>query len=540
MTSLTLVSSRATRAALATPAAITDVAKLSTGQIAALTAAQVANLSEQNIRALSNTQIAALSKSAVGGLSGSQVALLSPSQVSAFKTTQIPGFTKEGAAGFSAEGIRALSAQQIGSLSAAAVSGLTGSAVGALSTQQVGAIAATAVPSLAPSTLNAFTSEQFNAFTPSQTGALTAAQLNGLNESKFGALKVAALKPTQLAGLSGAAASKLSTQQLGALSAAQVGALSDAAASALTTAQIASLSTAQLNTIKSVTIGNSDGLQIKLSFATSTAKAPSDFRKSAIAAAKSFTDTYSNRAVINIQVGFGETNGRAVSSSAVAQSSSAGAYFNYAAVRTALLQNAGDSEDQQSADATLAANDPTNGGRFLVSTAEQKVLGLAANTGSGIDGYIGLSRTLPIDYTHSGASGKFDALGALQHEISEVLGRTGSVGRAFGPKVYTPLDLFRYKDTAQGPQRALSAGGGGNDYFSIDGGRTRLATYNSTSGGDDYADLTATDGDAYGFGVAGQKSKLTSADVLSLAVLGYNLTAAGKDAVKGLNASLLA
>ena len=126
-------------------------------------------------------------------------------------------------------------------------------------------------------------------------------------------------------------------------------------------------------------------------------------------------------------------------------------------------------------------------------------------------------------------SGTFGAVGAMKHEISEVLGRTGSVGRAFGPNVYTSLDLFRYKAGAgSGPAVRVVTPGGANDFFSIDGGHTNLGNFNSTNGSDDYADWNAQElGDAYGFGQPGVRAETPARDLIVMAAIGYNFTARG-------------
>jgi hypothetical protein len=85
-------------------------------------------------------------------------------------------------------------------------------------------------------------------------------------------------------------------------------------------------------------------------------------------------------------------------------------------------------------------------------------------------------------------SNQYDAVGAFDHEISEIMGRIGSVGSVYGSKMYTPLDLFRYtsagvRDTTIGPT---------SPYFSIDGGVTNLGTYNNPATGGDASDWVRT------------------------------------------------
>jgi hypothetical protein len=138
---------------------------------------------------------------------------------------------------------------------------------------------------------------------------------------------------------------------------------------------------------------------------------------------------------------------------------------SYATVVAALTANA-TSPDQLAAIASLPATDPTGGGTFRLTRSEAKALGLLpANSDSVIDGYVGLSSadTFSFDPNNRAVAGEFDAIGAFEHEITEVMGRVGSLGQAFGANVYTPLDLFRY--SAPGV-RDLSFGPG---YFSVDG-----------------------------------------------------------------------
>ena len=120
----------------------------------------------------------------------------------------------------------------------------------------------------------------------------------------------------------------------------------------------------------------------------------------------------------------------------------------------------------------------------------------------------------------------------MEHEISEVMGRSGSVGVAFGNGVYTPLDLFRYTNTkatgaaASTPVRSLSQNA--VSFFSIDGGKTNYGGYNASPGPGDYADLNANSlGDPFGYSVAGMAEKLTGNDAITMASIGWNLTTAG-------------
>jgi hypothetical protein len=119
------------------------------------------------------------------------------------------------------------------------------------------------------------------------------------------------------------------------------------------------------------------------------------------------------------------------------------------------------------------------------------------------------------------------------HEMTEVMGRVGSVGKAAGAGVYTPLDLFRYQaksmsGAAAGTQRATTAGGLA-DFFSINGGQTNLGYYNAATGAQgDYSDWSTKQlGDPFGEATHGPLP-LTGRDAIEMAVIGYNLSTSGK------------
>jgi hypothetical protein len=284
--------------------------------------------------------------------------------------------------------------------------------------------------------------------------------------------------------------------------------------------------------INSTLVGAVGGLQINLVWDTSVAGAPSGFTSAAIAAATEYTTMFSNPETITIDVGYGEVGGSALSAGNLAQSRFYGTYESYASVRAALLGDAGSSSYQAQADSTLGSTDPTNGGNFFVTTAEAKALG--QTTGTGLDGAIGLSSAYSFDYnapTTPVAAGQYDAIGELAHEISEVMGRFGSVGTELGSGVYTPLDLFRY--TSSGV-RDLTVGPA-SPYFSINNGATNLGTYNNPASGGDASDWVRTlAGDSYGYGYSGRTSVVSPTDLVEDSVLGYKFTTAGLAATQNL------
>jgi autotransporter passenger strand-loop-strand repeat protein len=269
-----------------------------------------------------------------------------------------------------------------------------------------------------------------------------------------------------------------------------------------------------------VSIGQ--GLSINITYDSSVTTASNAAAiEGAVAAAVQFIEnTFTNPITLNIDVGYGEINGSPIASGALAQSKfTNGISENYAAVRAALSAGA-ISADQIAAVAGLPASDPTGGGSFRLTRAEAKALGLLAGASDNVvDGYVGLSSaaSFTFDPNNRGVAGEHDAIAAFEHEITEVMGRLGSLGQGFGANVYSPLDLFRY---ASPGVRDLVYGPG---YFSIDG-QTLLTAYNNPSNGGDPTDwIPALVGDSFGDGYTGVASLVGATDVEEMNVLGYDV-----------------
>ncbi len=268
-------------------------------------------------------------------------------------------------------------------------------------------------------------------------------------------------------------------------------------------------------------VGTAGGLQIDLIWDSSVASAPAGFQQAIITAAQYLTSLSSTAAVLNIQIGYGEVGGTAMSSGALGESQSYGYLTSYATVVNALAHD--------NYPVVTASNAPT-GAQFFVTSAEAKAMGLISATSSSVDGFIGLSSSYPLDYSTSGApagSSSYGAVGIAEHELSEVMGRIGMEGRIInGAPSYTPLDLFNY---ASAGRLELSGSGG---YFSVNGGSTALGTYNNnTANGGDIADWASGYGpvqnDAFNAYTAPGPTTVSSADVQEIAALGYKLTPTG-------------
>jgi hypothetical protein len=171
--------------------------------------------------------------------------------------------------------------------------------------------------------------------------------------------------------------------------------------------------------------------------------------------------------------------------------------------------------------AHLPAVAPSGVGQYVVPSSEAKVLGLISPTQTGMDGYIDFAGSV-AGYTFNPAGGiapdTYDFQAVAAHELDEVLGRITGLANT-SPSYRTVFDLFRYSATG-----TLDFGYNDVAYLSIDGGKTSLGTFNSSSAGGGHSDwLTAgTSSDVQdAFISTGQALNLTAADLAGLDALGY-------------------
>jgi hypothetical protein len=283
---------------------------------------------------------------------------------------------------------------------------------------------------------------------------------------------------------------------------------------------------------------SSSNLSIDLVWDASVAGAPSGFTAAVTAAVQALVNDLSTPAKTElfVGVGWGEVNGQSMAANALGQSNSTGYLTSYATLANHLTAHG---------DVLNAANEPTSG-QFYVASAEAKALGMANGTGGGttsLDGHVGFSTLAGTGYAWQfGATGtasnQYNLQSVVQHEITEVMGRTSMEGLTTynGVKTYTPLDLF---DFSANHTLALSNTGG---YFSNDGGATQMGVFNNSAAyGGDIADW-ASYGSASQSGTVvsgrqdpfdaftrpGYNDTLTRDDMLEMAVLGATLTPAGQ------------
>src|SRR5262249_20609689 len=107
--------------------------------------------------------------------------------------------------------------------------------------------------------------------------------------------------------------------------------------------------------------------------------------------------------------------------------------------------------------------------------------------------------------------------------LTETMGRSVFVGTdGIGANAYTPLDLFHY--SANGVRDFAGTTPG---YFSIDGGKTNLDSFNTNSNGDfgDWASSAGNDS-FLAFSRSGVVNTVSQADLREMNVLGYNMVPA--------------
>jgi hypothetical protein len=144
--------------------------------------------------------------------------------------------------------------------------------------------------------------------------------------------------------------------------------------------------------------------------------------------------------------------------------------------------------DQQAAYRTLPSSLPSD---LTIDNFESTAAGVQVLTGtcptSGNEATITLDSMVSFFYSQARpVRGEFDAIGALEHEISEAMGRVSGINQGY----YTPLDLYRYKpDSNNNLVRDVNPNL--QDYFSVDGSQT-LLWYNKQSDHGDFGDWRST------------------------------------------------
>lgn len=255
-------------------------------------------------------------------------------------------------------------------------------------------------------------------------------------------------------------------------------------------------------------------LSFNVTYDSSVSSAPAGFTTAFADAISFYQNTFSNPITVNLNVGWGEVNGNTIGSGSLAESDTYAVGYGYSTVRNALVNNG--------SPGYLPASDPTGGRTITVTTADAKALNL--NTFSGpnaSDGAVGFNSNYQWTFNPNqrAVPNEYDFIGVAEHEISEVLGRQSALdptctGGSACPE--SVQDLFRY--TSPGQLDLV----GGNAYFSIDGGKTKINTFNGNLSAGDLGDWVGNTTDAYNYAISsGTEYPVTAGDVTLMRTLGY-------------------
>lgn len=230
-----------------------------------------------------------------------------------------------------------------------------------------------------------------------------------------------------------------------------------------------------------------------------------------IAAAKVFTDAFSDDIHINITVDAVTTPGVFGRSFPASVSISYGDLFDQVSAYASTQNDA----IAIGPGGSMTPTDPTNGmGTWQLMRAQAKALGFIPDDMSD-DG--GTTFGVGNAFTFSGpiAPGTFDFQGVAAHEIAEVMGRIGLSG---GNKSFSLIDNFSY--TGAGMK---SLGGGAGNFFSIDNGVTLLKEFNDSAANHlDTRDWAGGTNDAFNqFANSGVVNSVSAVDLQLMDVIGY-------------------
>ncbi|WP_298223924.1 NF038122 family metalloprotease [Acidocella sp.] len=259
-------------------------------------------------------------------------------------------------------------------------------------------------------------------------------------------------------------------------------------------------------------------MDIKLVFDSSTSAAPSGFAAAVDYAASQLDSLITNNITVTISVSWDNTG--AVLGEAQPNLGSAGLY-TYATVVAALRAHA-QSPTQLAAVNALPVTDPTHGKGVYLTIAQAEALGLPStalgNSFSGIDGQVVFGTggvTLNFSTTSGAVAQEVDFTGTAEHELTHALGRADFNNGSN----YTLMDLYAYAapGTLQSTPYAPT-------YFSIDGGQTSLAAFDTTSDISDWANQPQYRNDAFGaYAYSGYATTISTVDTTLMSVLGFDV-----------------
>jgi hypothetical protein len=262
-------------------------------------------------------------------------------------------------------------------------------------------------------------------------------------------------------------------------------------------------------------------VNINLVYETSTNSAPANFVSGLNTAVQILDSLITTPITVNIQVGYGDINGSPLPGTLSEGGPAAYSQgFSYSQLE-AILANYANSPTSVAALGSLPNSDPTSSSGFFLSAAQEKAFGMLPADGTAVDGNVGFG----INYS--------DYVGVALHEITHALGRLGNYSNTGD----TILNLYRFSSPGVLNFSTTAS------YFSIDGGQTNLANFDST--GFDPFDWASAVVDP--FSIHAGSDTLSSADITLLNAIGFDtapipqqtVVASGKFSSSGVAGAIL-
>ena len=262
-------------------------------------------------------------------------------------------------------------------------------------------------------------------------------------------------------------------------------------------------------------------LNINLIYDAQALAAPQSFRDGMEAAVLMLERHIQDNITVNINVGYGENSGSALSPNIStggpgATANGAGFDLTYTALRAALVNHNSSATDQTVLNNLILAANIGGETDFKIGNAQARALGLVDANDATVDGALGMG---------TGFTGDSLIAGAL-HEISHAMGRVAN-----WLDVNWSVDLFRFDPATLGNTTHTHVFGGNLPppnapaaYFSIDGGATRLADFGVASDPGDLLNGGVQGVDAFNENVGGAPAGLTLVDLIFMDALGFQVS----------------
>ena len=246
----------------------------------------------------------------------------------------------------------------------------------------------------------------------------------------------------------------------------------------------------------------------------------------AAAVGATYSNLYTNNVTLNIGFTADTTPGALASSSATYDQT---AIYSYSAIRSDLIANASTPASISATNALPLIDPSILQGGYIVPSAEGKALGLVAANASGSDGTVNVGTNIGSgsnwDFagTSTPAANDYSFMDAIEHEISELMGRTTQLTNSGWPW-NGPMDLLRCTRTSPTTGVINMSPTATGVYFSTDGCATDAKDYNppNSNGADiqDFASSSTPDPyDAYG--TPGAYAPLSPIDQQVMNTLGW-------------------